>query len=82
MAYKVCPTCGGKGVNMERSPTGSTTCENGHKYSHANFRPRHKWSKIEPGIREAIDILMDSENIDYDERIEEAINKLHGLLGL
>lgn len=30
-AYGLCPTCGGGGVQRDRSPDGFTVCENGHR---------------------------------------------------
>lgn len=34
--YGICPLCGADGVNAERSPNGSTTCANGHRYPHGS----------------------------------------------
>ena len=34
--YGICPLCGADGVSAERSPNGSITCANGHRYPHGS----------------------------------------------
>lgn len=60
--YGFCPTCNAPGVTRERSPAGSTTCENGHHHSHSKFTTDPKPTSMQEFIA-----LMQHNNQDVNQ---------------